>query len=120
MHSSAIKSKHSSSSVPGMNYILLMRLKYQWFVYSFIVAEGQLIKAAKTIALGSRDAEIHFAASEDRQASSDRQNGAVNMRRGNDDDEYICNTKCCLRKDFEDLDQYDIEDEDEYNQEIEA
>jgi len=55
-----IKSKHSSSSVP---------------------AEGQLIKAAKTIALGSRDAEIHFAASEDRQASSDRQNGAVNMRR---------------------------------------
>jgi len=93
MHSSAIKSKHSSSSVPGMNYILLMRLKYQWFLYSFIVAEGQLIKAAKTIALGSRDAEIHFAASEDRQASSDRQNRAVNMRRGNDDDddddEYI-------------------------------
>ena len=87
MHSSAIKSKHSSSSVPGMNYILLMRLKYQWFLYSFIVAEGQLIKAAKTIALGSRDAEIHFAASEDRQASSDRQNRAVNMRRGNDDDD---------------------------------
>ncbi len=44
----------------------------------------------------------------------------VPLKQNNEDDEYICNTKCCLRKDFEDLDQYDIEDEDEYNQEIEA
>ncbi len=45
----------------------------------------------------------------------------ISLKQNNDDDdEYICNTKCCLRKDFEDMDQYDIEDEDEYNQEIEA
>ena len=46
-----------------------------------------LIKAAKTIALGSRDAETYFDASADRQASSDRRNRSINMSGGNDDDD---------------------------------